>query len=665
MHEFINMVRGNTLTFIICIIILIVFAFFLINVIKICIWNVKFRKLKTHEEIKIGKHTSRIFKRYEATIVFPDKDGNMKTDEEAESYFNLYSILSEIRINQRLMNAGSGLLVGLGLLGTFIGLTIGVMDFDSTSTEAIQNSINELLNGMGTAFATSLVGMACSLLFIIFDKISINGLQRNLDHICSILDEEYYIPQPEKYSLIYERQNQNLINLFTSTDDNGKELKPGNALRQLLDISKRQNKDLTYLINLFTSTDDKGNEIKPGNALRELLDISKRQNKDLTDLFEEIIFTQTNKAMQESLKPLVEQVNQVAMSLGQKLDSFANSVKSPGDNMANGIVKDLKDAIDKMARELKSSVSDSMSGKIDGLENAVKSLATFPSQVESMTQSMVSNFSNIESLVNKLANNTASTNDEIINSVKEQIGLATTNMSNLTQNLQTTMDRIDKQFSESSSASAEKLNDMLKEVERVVSEINGQAQQTSNSIIQQQKSTNEQSDELLRQFQTSINNAKAMLDEVKNTLGQFNALQIETNEATSHLSQVSKNASNATSSLHEAQTRFNEQCRDNIEKNILASTQIQSALDESKKLPNLYVHSFADIQDSLKDIFKELADGLTQYSQTVKENTQKVLDSYTNSVTEGIQQLSGAIDSLGSLVEEITDIKPSNTPIRR
>lgn len=636
MHEFINMVRGNTLTFIICIIILIVFAFFLINVIKICIWNVKFRKLKTHEEIKIGKHTSRIFKRYEATIVFPDKDGNMKTDEEAESYFNLYSILSEIRINQRLMNAGSGLLVGLGLLGTFIGLTIGVMDFDSTSTEAIQNSINELLNGMGTAFATSLVGMACSLLFIIFDRISINGfvflsingLQRNLDHICSILDEEYYISQPEKYSLIYDRQNQNLINLFTSTDDNGKEL-------------------------------------KPGNALRELLDISKRQNKDLTDLFEEIIFTQTNKAMHESLKPLVEQVNQVAKALGDKLDSFANSVKSPGDNMANGIVKDLKDAIDKMARELKSSVSDSMSGKIDGLENAVKSLASFPSQVESMTQSMVINFSNIESLVNKLANNTASTNDEIINSVKEQIGLATTNMNNLTQNLQTTMDRIDKQFSESSSASAEKLNDMLKEVERVISEVNGQAQQTSNSIIQKQKSTNEQSDELLRQFQTSISNAKAMLDEVKNTLGQFKALQIETNEATSHLSQVSKDASNATSSLNAAQTRFNEQCRDNIEKNILASQQIQKALEKSEELPNVYNQSFSDIKDSLRTIFGQLNQGLQDYSQTVKSSTEELLGSYTKSIKDGVQHLSSAIDNLGNLVEELADIKPNSNTIRR
>lgn len=628
MNEFVRMVLSNKVTLSVCIITLSVFVLFVVAGLFRIMWlSGKFRKIKSIEAVKTGKHTARIFKKYEATIVFPNKEGKMKTDEEAEVYFDLDSVLSEIRINRRLLNAGSGLLVGLGLLGTFLGLTIGVMDFDSGSTEAIQSSINELLNGMGTAFVTSLFGMFFSLLYIFIEKTTINRFQRNITSLCDLLDTEYYISQPEKYALIYERQNQNLKGLFTTT------------------------------IN--------GEELKPGNMLRELLDVSRRQNKDLTDLFEEIIFTQTNKAMQESIKPLVEQVNQVAAVLGEKLDSFANSVKSPGDNMANSIVKDLKDAIDNMAKELRTSLSDSMSGKIGGLETAVQSLASFPVQIENMTQSMTSNFAKIEELVNRLASSTASTNDDIINSVKEQIGLATTNMNNLTQNLQTSMERIDKQFSDSSNASSAKLREMIDEFERVVTKINGQAIQTSDSIIQKQNSTNERSDELLKQFQLSVNNAKSMLDEVKNTLGQFKSLQVVTNEATSHLHQASKDASSMTENLKTMQIRFHEQCKTNIEKNIEASTQIQTALDESKKLPNLYVHSFADIQDSLKVIFKELTDGLTQYSQTVKENTQKVFDSYTNSVTEGIQQLSGAIESLGSLVEEMTDLKPSNTPIRR
>ena len=636
MNEFVRMVLSNNLTATICILTLCVFVAFLVGILRIIFLSVKFRRIKTIDAIKTEKYTARIFKKYETTIVFPDKEGKMKTDEEAEIYFNLGSHLSEIRINHRLLNAGSGLLVGLGLLGTFLGLTIGVMDFDSGSTEAIQSSINELLNGMGTAFATSIVGMASSLVFIILEKtcingfalLGINGLQRNIESICSTIDKEYYISQPEKYALIYERMNNNLFALFSSKDQ-------------------------------------KGNELKPGNVLRDLLDENKQQNIYLSGLSEEVIFTQANKAMQESLKPLVEQVNQMTKELGEKLDSFANSVKSPGDNMANGIVKDLKDAIDKMARELKMSVSDSMSGKIGGLETAVQSLASFPVQIENMTQSMTSNFAKIEELVNRLASNTASTNNDIINSVKEQIGLATTNMSNLTQNLQTTMDRIDKQFSESSNASTEKLNGMLKEVERVITQLNSQAEQTSHSIIQKQKSTNEQSDELLKQFQISIGNAKSMLDDVKNTLGQFKALQRETNEATSHLSQISKDASSATANLQTTQSRFNEQLKTNIDKNIQASELIQAALEKSKTLPDTYVNSFSDIKDSLQSIFAKLAQGLNDYSQTVKTNTQNLLDSYTKNVTDGIEQLKGAIDLLGNVVEEISEIKPTNNSIKR
>lgn len=628
MLEFLKLALSNTMTKVICEITFFVWILLMAMLLWIWLYGLKIKRLKKIDSIRNEKRTKKIFSKYTSTIVFPDKNGTMKTDEEAETYYNLETMLSAIWVNHRLLNAGSGLLVGLGLLGTFLGLTIGVMDFDSGSAEAIQSSINELLNGMGTAFATSLVGMACSLSYIFFEKIFLNIFQRNITSLCELLDTEYYISQPEKYALIYERMNANLVALFTSKDQ-------------------------------------QGNELKPGNVLRELYEENKMQNMYLSGLSEEVIFTQANKAMQESLKPLVEQVNQMTKELGEKLDSFANSVKSPGDNMANGIVKDLKDAIDKMARELKMSVSDSMSGIIGGLETAVQSLASFPVQIENMTQSMTSNFAKIEELVNRLASNTASTNNDIINSVKEQIGLATTNMSNLTQNLQKTMDRIDKQFSESSNASTEKLNGMLKEVERVITQLNSQAEQTSHSIIQKQKSTNEQSDELLKQFQISIGNAKSMLDDVKNTLGQFKALQRETNEATSHLSQISKDASSATANLQTTQSRFNEQLKTNIDKNIQASELIQAALEKSKTLPDTYVNSFRDIKDSLQSIFAKLAQGLNDYSQTVKTNTQNLLDSYTKNVKDGIEQLKGAIDSLANVVEEISEIKPTNNSIKR
>jgi uncharacterized protein YacL len=53
------------------------------------------------------------------------------------------------------------LLVSLGVLGTFIGIFIALLDFDTTDITA---SIPSLLDGMKTAFYTSIIGMLSSLI---------------------------------------------------------------------------------------------------------------------------------------------------------------------------------------------------------------------------------------------------------------------------------------------------------------------------------------------------------------------------------------------------------------------------------------------------------------------------------------------------------------------
>lgn len=54
------------------------------------------------------------------------------------------------------------LLTSLGILGTFVGIVVGLMGFDPND---IDHSISLLLGGLKTAFFTSLVGMGSSILF--------------------------------------------------------------------------------------------------------------------------------------------------------------------------------------------------------------------------------------------------------------------------------------------------------------------------------------------------------------------------------------------------------------------------------------------------------------------------------------------------------------------
>lgn len=62
------------------------------------------------------------------------------------------------------------LLTSVGVLGTFYGISIGLMglSIENADSKALMSSAFSLIGGMETAFYTSLAGMACSILFMIF-----------------------------------------------------------------------------------------------------------------------------------------------------------------------------------------------------------------------------------------------------------------------------------------------------------------------------------------------------------------------------------------------------------------------------------------------------------------------------------------------------------------
>ncbi|MEF9878634.1 MAG: MotA/TolQ/ExbB proton channel family protein [Clostridia bacterium] len=75
-----------------------------------------------------------------------------------------------------------GLLTSLGILGTFIGLMQGLTSVDFTNAEGTIRSIPQLLSGMKFAFATSVAGIACSLLFNMFNRMAAGRALKALDN---------------------------------------------------------------------------------------------------------------------------------------------------------------------------------------------------------------------------------------------------------------------------------------------------------------------------------------------------------------------------------------------------------------------------------------------------------------------------------------------------
>jgi len=63
-------------------------------------------------------------------------------------------------------------IVSVGVLGTFVGIFIGLQGFNPAD---ITNSVNDILIGLKTAFFTSIVGMSVSTLLSITQKLRENS----------------------------------------------------------------------------------------------------------------------------------------------------------------------------------------------------------------------------------------------------------------------------------------------------------------------------------------------------------------------------------------------------------------------------------------------------------------------------------------------------------
>ena len=87
------------------------------------------------------------------------------------------------------------LLTSLGILGTFLGLMEGLTSVDFSNAEGTLTSIPVLLGGMRFAFATSVAGISCSLMFNMGNRIASGHAVRALTNF----EEAFYelaMPRP-------------------------------------------------------------------------------------------------------------------------------------------------------------------------------------------------------------------------------------------------------------------------------------------------------------------------------------------------------------------------------------------------------------------------------------------------------------------------------------
>ena len=615
----------------------------------------------TLNELKETKIAS-IAESYAETICI-DITERKQTNTPALEIFSEFSTCSAHKINLRLLDTAAGTLVGLGLLGTFLGLTLGIKDFDSSSTQNIQKSIQLLLSGMGTAFITSLVGMLLSMIYSFCDKYWRNRLSKHLHVLTKKLDSLYYIDD----RTLDDLNEQALAKSIASTMKEVVE-------HEMRSVVNALNEKLTY-------NNESGEATTIANAIREILKENQEQSKALksfsTDLaielnngFDEVLSRQ----MQQKILPLMENVDATTKAIVEHIDQMASLVSSPATDMIQTVVDELKNSMSEMMKEFSSGLSGSATNELETLAHqlgtAAQSMAAFPNNMAHISSTLQVMIEEVKNTVSEISHTSANANSTAMQQMQEQITFATSAISAAIAEVKDVMSGISQSSQEQSNQMVSKLADAAEKMgtflSGTISTLSSSVQQSVKSItddvnnkqadlIALQEDTTSQTKKLLETFNTGLDRLEKMNEYITGTMNMFQQAQGQITGSTAHLQTITGDMKLATQLFNKSQTDYAvkmEEMQRNSQRGIDAVTEL---LKNTGVLSEDYVEKFETIRQGLGSIFQQLQSGLSEYSHTVQATTQKYLDQYSTSLTNTTDALSSTIQQQNEVVEMLVE----------
>lgn len=149
-----------------------------------------------------------LWQEFDESLVLSSDKKQLFNTIDAEHFFNAKNLATGLT-SSRLLAATPSFLVAIGVLGTFVGLTIGLEGLvgNTTEIETLKSGINKLISGAAVAFMTSVWGVTFSLSLNLIEKLfersalnHIQDLQNKIDFLYPRLPAEQSLVHIAEYS---------------------------------------------------------------------------------------------------------------------------------------------------------------------------------------------------------------------------------------------------------------------------------------------------------------------------------------------------------------------------------------------------------------------------------------------------------------------------------
>lgn len=307
--------------------------------------HIRIHKINESFAKKKGK-LKRIWERYYNEY----NNENNKSVPDPLYYFNSNELINKAGF-RKLIEIIPAVFVSLGLLGTFIGIIIGISELNTNEgSEALFLGIDTLLQGMAFAFYSSIMGILISLTYQFIDRlIFYKSLQTSVDRLLIELDKTIPIETEssllEKVANAQEEQLSDMKTFFTDqflpvltsgisdsiSDVITPQLEKSNEImdRVSKNTLEAQSESLNEMVNHFVSSLNEitGNHIEElGNALHKTVEWQEKVYDEMSSLVNELAnVAKAQGDMAKKTTELSEEMNTYTEKLANYQDRLSNT----------------------------------------------------------------------------------------------------------------------------------------------------------------------------------------------------------------------------------------------------------------------------------------------------------------------------------------------------
>lgn len=570
------------------------------------------------EKLANNKSIFHLWTEFDESLI--KKDGSIENSLDASYFFNEHSLASHV--GSKSISAIPGILLGIGLLGTFLALYVALsqLNLGGSDTEVMKTSIIHFVEMIGIKFTASVWGILLSVIFTIYEKTLEEKLSLKIKHLQDNIDE------------IFKRQTaeQNLSLILTESEQQTLAL---NSLAESLTqrISEQFNPMLNQMNNHLEQMPVHISKAI-GESLREPLEALQKNASSAAETQSESLETIVQSFVEKLDQTTGDQVNGVQSLMSEttaKLTDLIGSIKEISEEQ-NTVQREREIAMNELFNKTMTSFEEQM-GQMKGVftDASMQASSTFHKMAEDQHNQMIQEREAISQQGSQIT--------EKMEHLLSSLSTEATNRDSKVEELLTMISSQHSNLFESNKAFAE-------EMEETVTKI-------MNTIVL--KVANVQS--VINESAGKLSGVPAMLDIFESSSSNLQEFAHTTKEATEHLSGSVKQLQDIENSITGQLQTLENVTRSMNESSLDSASILESSRAVAEQLQKVYEEIITDNTDNLDALGNAMSKWLTDYDKQVHSTMQNSLSEVQSSLSNFANTLTSSIGTLEDAIESVNE----------